>query len=156
MQLVELFSEPSKFNVILHKRNQPRSTPCESLAFLPKLFSVDRPELSPGRRVNETGRPELLRTQHLFDKNTDRSGKRVQRVVQSDNSTRLHMRSKTIKVILRALISMVAIDPQEVDRLVPGKTHILRKRMMKFHVLCHTGRLQRLQEIVMRRSRPGW
>ena len=81
MQFVEFFPEPSQLNVVFHERNQPPSTPRESLAFLPKFLSVVRPELCPGYRVNETGRPELLRAQHLLHKNTNGSRKRVQRVM---------------------------------------------------------------------------
>ena len=77
MQFVEFFSEPSQLNVILHERKQPRSVPRESLAFLLKLFSVVRPELRSGYRVNKASRSKLIGAQHLFHKNPDRPRKRV-------------------------------------------------------------------------------
>jgi len=100
MQFVEFFSEPSQLNVILHERKQPRSAPRESLAFLLKLFSVVRPELRSGYRVNKASRSKLIGAQHLFHKNPDRPRKRIQGI------------------------------------------GILRKRMVKFHMLQYVRRPQ--------------
>ena len=80
--------ESTQCAVILYEWDEASSGPLQRGPLVMKQGSVFGLELRPGNGVDETSRAELIRAEHILDKNADWTGKRMERVMERDDAFR--------------------------------------------------------------------
>ena len=85
--------------------------------------------------MNESCRAESIGPQNVFHKHPDRTRKCIQRIVKGHDTKWNQVRKESIDIFLGTLITVIAVNPQQADRPVPGSGHFCRVRTMRFHVI---------------------
>lgn len=114
------------------------------------MVAILRSELRPRYRANKSSRAKSIGTQNVLDKHSERTGKLVQCIVESDDTVRRHIRGKAVEVCLCALIGMVAVDPEKADGAIPSGRNRTRKSTMGLNVIGNPGSLKVAQKLFIR------
>src|ERR1700681_301771 len=101
--------------------NQPPGGDSEEPSALAesRRSAITWPVLRPPDGAAEASWPEIVRVENLFDKNPQRSFESAEHVVHGDDGSVDEVRLEHVDIGLRALVRMIAIDPEKTNRVLP-------------------------------------
>ena len=138
LEFVSKFCEAAKFRVLLDVGNQPRRFTGKLLTLGGEAIRAGGPVLRPGQGLNEAYRTERAGTKNLFGIDLNGARKIIESVMKGDDTQGREMREEVEEVLLRALVGMVAINPEQTNGSSPSTTHASRVGSMDLDILFNT------------------
>src|SRR5688500_17212052 len=102
-----------------------------TLDLVSQAVPIERTVLNPSDRSAVARWTKVIRAKHIFRENPERAVVRAEHIVHEQERSRNEIGLEELDVGLRAFVGMIAVDPEETNRLVP-----FARELRRFHHPC--------------------